>query len=82
MCRRFVLSEDFWPQLDRLIYFVFFPALLFARGGGDTIAAQMMLGTLRAALTLPLDGVVGDRAGRNRGSGMRLPANPFSPTCT
>ena len=25
----FGLSEDFWPQLDRLIYFVFFPALLF-----------------------------------------------------
>ena len=25
----FGLREDFWPQLDRLIYFVFFPALLF-----------------------------------------------------
>ena len=23
------MREDFWPQLDRLIYFVFFPALLF-----------------------------------------------------
>jgi predicted permease len=29
MRRWFGLSEDFWPQLDRLIYFVFFPALLF-----------------------------------------------------
>ncbi|ADE12470.1 AEC family transporter [Sideroxydans lithotrophicus] len=25
----FGLREDFWPQLDRLIYYVFFPALLF-----------------------------------------------------
>lgn len=29
MRRWFGLSADFWPQLDRLIYFVFFPALLF-----------------------------------------------------
>ena len=29
MRRWFGLSEDFWPQLDRLIYYVFFPALLF-----------------------------------------------------
>jgi len=29
MRRWFRLSEDFWPQLDQLIYFVFFPALLF-----------------------------------------------------
>jgi predicted permease len=29
MRRWFGLREDFWPQLDRLIYFVFFPALLF-----------------------------------------------------
>jgi malonate transporter and related proteins len=29
MRRWFGLGEDFWPQLDRLIYFVFFPALLF-----------------------------------------------------
>jgi malonate transporter len=27
--RWFGMREDFWPQLDRLIYFVFFPALLF-----------------------------------------------------
>ena len=25
----FRLRDDFWPQLDRLIYYVFFPALLF-----------------------------------------------------
>ncbi len=29
MRRWFGLREDFWPQLDRMIYFVFFPALLF-----------------------------------------------------
>jgi predicted permease len=29
MRRWFGLRDDFWPQLDRLIYFVFFPALLF-----------------------------------------------------
>ena len=29
MRRWFALREDFWPQLDRLIYYVFFPALLF-----------------------------------------------------
>jgi malonate transporter len=29
MRRWFGLSLDFWPQLDRLIYYVFFPALLF-----------------------------------------------------
>lgn len=27
--RWFGLREDFWPQLDKLVYFVFFPALLF-----------------------------------------------------
>lgn len=30
MRRWFGLREDFWPQLDRLIYHVFFPALLFS----------------------------------------------------
>lgn len=30
MHRWFGLREDFWPQLDRLIYYVFFPALLFS----------------------------------------------------
>jgi predicted permease len=29
MRRWFGLSHDFWPQLDRLIYYIFFPALLF-----------------------------------------------------
>jgi malonate transporter len=29
MRRWFGLSSDFWPQLDRLIYYVFFPTLLF-----------------------------------------------------
>jgi malonate transporter len=29
MRRWFGLREDFWPQLDRLIYYIFFPALLF-----------------------------------------------------
>jgi malonate transporter len=29
MRRWFGLREDFWPQLDRQIYYVFFPALLF-----------------------------------------------------
>jgi malonate transporter len=29
MRRWFGMREDFWPQLDRLIYYVFFPALLF-----------------------------------------------------
>jgi len=29
MRRWFGQREDFWPQLDRLIYYVFFPALLF-----------------------------------------------------
>jgi malonate transporter len=30
MRRWFGLREDFWPQMDRLIYYVFFPALLFS----------------------------------------------------
>jgi len=30
MRRWFGLSMEFWPQLDRLIYYVFFPALLFS----------------------------------------------------
>jgi malonate transporter len=30
MRRWFGMREDFWPQMDRLIYFVFFPALLFS----------------------------------------------------
>lgn len=30
MRRWFGLSQDFWPQLDRLIYYIFFPALLFS----------------------------------------------------
>jgi malonate transporter len=30
MRRWFSLREDFWPQIDRLIYYVFFPALLFS----------------------------------------------------
>jgi len=30
MRRWFGLSQDFWPQLDRLIYYLFFPALLFS----------------------------------------------------
>lgn len=30
MRRWFGLGLDFWPQLDRLIYYVFFPALLFS----------------------------------------------------
>lgn len=29
MRRWFGLRDDFWPQLDRVIYYVFFPALLF-----------------------------------------------------
>jgi malonate transporter and related proteins len=29
MRRWFGLREDFWPQLERLVYYVFFPALLF-----------------------------------------------------
>ena len=29
MRRWFGLREDFWPQLDRLIYNLFYPALLF-----------------------------------------------------
>lgn len=30
MRRWFGLNQDFWPQLDRLIYYIFFPALLFS----------------------------------------------------
>ena len=30
MRRWFSLREDFWPQMDRLIYYVLFPALLFS----------------------------------------------------
>ena len=30
MRRWFGLSQEFWPQLDRLIYYIFFPALLFS----------------------------------------------------
>jgi predicted permease len=30
MRRWFGLSPDFWPQLDKLIYYIFFPALLFS----------------------------------------------------
>jgi hypothetical protein len=44
--RLFGLREDFWPQLDRLIYYVFFPALLFHTLSGfkvDLGAAAPML---------------------------------------
>ncbi len=46
MRRWFGQREDFWPQLDRLIYFVFFPALLFntiAPSQIDFAAATPML---------------------------------------
>lgn len=47
MRRWFGLREDFWPQLDRLIYYVFFPALLFGTLSHfeiDLGAATPMLG--------------------------------------
>lgn len=40
------MRDDFWPQLDRLIYYVFFPALLFHSLSGfkvDLSAAAPML---------------------------------------
>lgn len=46
MRRWFGLSSDFWPQLDRLVYFVFFPALLFSTLTHfeiDLVAATPML---------------------------------------
>jgi len=47
MRRWFGLRDDFWPQLDRLIYYIFFPALLFHTLSHFTIdvgAATPMLG--------------------------------------
>lgn len=47
MRRWFGLRDDFWPQLDRLIYYVFFPALLFHTLSHFTIdlgAAAPMMG--------------------------------------
>ncbi len=51
MRRWFGMREDFWPQLDRLVYYVFFPALLFStlsRFKVDLGAAAplLMVGTL------------------------------------
>jgi malonate transporter len=47
MRRWFGLRDDFWPQLDRLIYYIFFPALLFHTLSHFTIdvgAATPMMG--------------------------------------
>ncbi|MDD2702243.1 MAG: AEC family transporter [Sideroxydans sp.] len=47
MRRWFGLRDEFWPQLDRLIYYVFFPALLFHTLSHFTIdlgAAAPMMG--------------------------------------
>lgn len=47
MRRWFGLRDEFWPQLDRLIYYIFFPALLFHTLSHFTIdvgAATPMLG--------------------------------------
>jgi len=60
MRRWFGLHEDFWPQLDRLIYYVFFPALLFnslAHFKIDLSAATPML--LVAALYMGAGIVLG-----------------------
>lgn len=58
MRRWFGLQHDFWPQLDRLIYYIFFPALLFhtlSHFSIDLGAAAPMMGV---ALLYMASGIV------------------------
>lgn len=48
----FRLRDDFWPQLDRLIYYVFFPALLFHSLSGFQIDLGAATPMLEAAVIL------------------------------
>jgi len=54
----FRLRDDFWPQLDRLIYYVFFPALLFHSLSGFQIDLDAATPMLEAAVLYMLAGMV------------------------
>ena len=54
----FRLRDDFWPQLDRLIYYVFFPALLFHSLSGFQIDLGAATPMLEAAVLYMLAGMV------------------------
>ncbi len=53
----FRLRDDFWPQLDRLIYYVFFPALLFHSLSGFQIDLGAAAPMLEAAVLYMLAGM-------------------------
>lgn len=53
----FRLSDDFWPQLDRLIYYVFFPALLFHSLSGFQIDLGAATPMLEVAILYMLAGM-------------------------
>ncbi|BAN35627.1 auxin efflux carrier [Sulfuricella denitrificans skB26] len=55
--RWFRLSDDFWPQLDRLIYYVFFPALLFHSLSGFQIDLGAATPMLEVAILYMLAGM-------------------------
>lgn len=54
----FRLRDDFWPQLDRLIYYVFFPALLFHSLSGFQIDLGAATPMLEAAVLYMLAGMI------------------------
>jgi len=54
----FRLSADFWPQLDRLIYYVFFPALLFHSLSGFQIDLGAATPMLEVAILYMLAGMI------------------------
>lgn len=51
------LREDFWPQLDKLIYYVFFPALLFHSLSGFHIEFAAALPMLEVGVLFMLAGI-------------------------
>ena len=53
----FRLRDDFWPQLDRLIYYVFFPALLFHSLSGFQIDLGAATPMLEASVLYMLAGM-------------------------
>ncbi|MGA9666460.1 MAG: hypothetical protein WBQ69_08440 [Gallionella sp.] len=58
MRRRFGLGEGFWPQMDRRIYYVFFPALLFSALAHFEIDLRAAMPMLAVAALFMCSGIV------------------------
>lgn len=56
--RLFRLREDFWPQLDKLIYYIFFPALLFHSLSGFRVDLGAATPMLEVAMLYMLAGML------------------------